>query len=214
MSHLKLTNTTSFSKIGAGLGIMLGGWIFNNPVLNIALGLTGSFIGNQIILSKITTEITEEDLSKQIQIVKNHFDTSNPIETNYNLYDVDPIGKLPFFNLIEYLYKNTAKQNLDNKFLSSKHFVFDYSWGTTPYDYAPLIGGAVKHYLKDSNGLTTCAEIGLIYALRPFLNYFLYQQDLLNDIESFELECNQHELKDFIEVIPEDLYIGMNRVAV
>jgi hypothetical protein len=199
---------------------MVGGWMINTPVLNVALGLTGSFIGNQIILSKITTEITEEDLSKQIQIVKNHFDKINPIETNYNLYDVDPIGTLPFFNWIENLYKNTAKQNLDNKFLSSKYLVFDYSWGTTLYDYwldvAPLIGGVMKCLIAQDqkNIATTCVEIGLIYALRPFLNYALYQQDLLNDIESLVLECNQNELKNFAEVIPEELYMGMNRVAI
>ncbi len=233
MSHLKLTNKTSCSKIGAGLGIIMGGYMFRNDaghnivfgtlvsIANTILGVAGSAIGSQIILSSSKAEITEKDLENQVKIVKNHFDKINPIETNYNLYSFDPIGENFMFSWIKDLLSNSSKEDFDNKFLSTKYLVFDYLRNATPYDVAldaaPAIGGAVKILINGSytQCFATCIEVSAVYAARSYLlNYYLYREGFLNDIELLELECNKNELQSFQEVIPEELYIEMNRVAV
>lgn len=223
MSYLKLTNQTSCSKIGAGLGILLGGWqLGNNPILNVVLGLAGSVAGSRILLTTTKTEVTEKDFQNQTEIVKNHFGTINPVETNYNLYKVDPVGESPWFSWIKGFFLNSAKEDYENQFSSTKYFVHDYLRSTSnPYylglDTAPAVGGAVKFAMgvKDySNFGSTCAEVGVVYALRPYLNYCLYQKGWLNDIESLDLECNQDEIQLFQEAMPEELYTEMTRVSV
>lgn len=226
MSYLKLVNQTSASKLGAGAGILLSGLLCGGSklshLISIPLGVAGSAIGSRFILTTITTEMMLKDFDQQKQVVKQHFDGINPIETDYNIYFNDPIAEKPLFCLIRDYFLNYEKEEHINKFPSTKYLVHDDLMNTTnPYylvlDAAPAIGGLFKFLATTQHDvldfLGACGEVAAVYMIRPYVNYALYQKGMLNDTEHFELECSKSELEDFRDVLPEALYNDMMRVA-
>lgn len=229
MSYLKLVNQTSASKIGAGVGIWASGFLFGGSqishLVSLPMGLIGSFVGSKFILTTTTTEMMLKDFDEQKKVVEKHFDGINPIETDYNIYFHDPFVDQPFFCLIKDYFLNPEKELYINKFPSTKYFVHDLLIEkTNPYylalDAAPIIGGLAKLFHSSNKGIKgvvdvalTCGEVGAVYFLRPYVNYALYQNGMLNDTEHFELECSKDELEDFRDVLPEAIYNDMIRVA-
>lgn len=237
MTQLTFIKHQSWSKVGtiAGLGLgyaISGGNRFAGDLLSVIGTTVGAFIS---MPSQKTTIGTSADV-KQLEILKDHFaHDGNPLQTNYNLYERDPIGNcLSWFDSLKkkVLSKFTTVEpcvSYRNKMISEKYIVFntfhDTDTKSVILDVAPLMTitgmNCYKSYDSTKNGLEitgsaalkTLLDTAIVYGSKPIINYILYTQDNLNDYEKVELDFNKHEIGLFEDVLPPELAVEVNRVA-
>ena len=104
-----------------------------------------------------------------------------------------------------------------NKIIAEKYIVFDTFHDKNPQsiilDIAPLgiIGGFNSWNSKGI--LATVVDTAIIYGSKPIIYYILYTQGNLHDYERIELEFNRHEISLFVDVLPQELAVELNRVS-
>lgn len=225
MSELKFESYTSFSKIGAVVGLLIGETLSGgNRALADIFSIAGTFVGAHISMKPQTIIIKES--RSQIDFLRDHFSTNlpeklNPIETNYNLYCRDYIAELlGFFN--KFCFNSTEREiEYRNKVSSDKYIIFnafhDTSLGSLALDLAPAAIIACANVCKGKAGkqtaFDTALDICLTYGAAPVINYVLYTQGIINDYEHIELQFDQNEISDFATVLPEELFTEIIRVA-
>ena len=244
MTQLTLIKHQSWTKIGTIAGLF-GGYLLSggNRFAGDLLGVFGTTVGAFISMPTQKNIIENSANSTQLDILKNHFSyDGNPLQTNYNLYERDPIGScLSWFESFKnkVLSKFTTveeKTCYRNKMISEKYIVFDTFYNKNPQsiilDTAPLVMILSLHPYKSITGKTSEVEstknwgiilsdivikslidITIIYGSKPIINYILYTQDNLNDYERVELEFNKNEIGFFEDVLPPELAVEVNRVS-
>ena len=237
MTHLTFIQHQSWSKVGTIAGLVLGyGLTGGHSFAGDLLSVIGTTVGAFISMPAQKSIIDHSGNMKQLQILKDHFaHDGNPLQTNYNLYERDPVGKcLSWIESFKskILSKFTTVEpcvSYRNKMLSEKYIVFDTFHDTDAksiiLDIAPLLTitgvNGYKSYDNAKNGwaitgsaaLKTLLDTAIVYGSKPIINYILYTQDNLNDYEKVELDFNKNEIKLFEDVLPPELAVEVNRVA-
>ncbi len=234
--HSKITQ--SFSKIGTSVGLGVGVFAGRHHLITVGIGILGSIIGSQIIFAN--TEKLLDDVkvnnTDATAILKQHFseeyfEALNPLQTNYNLYERDNIGKL-LDSIIGAWHKITKFAGIKcekndsmlypNKVISTKTIVFDWFRDKDPLsfilDVAPAALLTVSAYHKDSeyNYVSATVDNAIIYVSRPILNYIAFSCDRYHDIEELELSYHKDEIKDLelTKLIPDEVIDSMYRCSI
>jgi hypothetical protein len=238
MAKFYLKTTKSFSKIATTAGLVIGAFFGKHHLLTVGGGILGSIIGSQILMPNDEKLLDDIKIANKdaLAILKQHFSEEylegmNPLQTNYNMYERDNIGKMcgsisnTWHKLTKFAGIKCEKTNnlvYPNKVISTKTIIFDWFRDQDPisllFDVIPvaIIGTSSYHKVDGYHYGEAIIDNAIIYISRPILNYITFKYDRYYDIEKLELCYNKDELKalESTDLVPAEIIESMYRCSI